>query len=206
MRNSGNKGLTAASVLTAGLASFCCIGPLVAAVIGVGAFGAGALFESVRPYMLAATAALLGTAFYLAYRKSSGAECADGSCAVSPGRKRQRALLWIVAGLAVPLAAFPYYSGLFMGAEGTADHTAMASTSTEAGNANVVLNVEGMTCEVCASGMQATLSRKAGVSSATVNFEEKIARLVYDPSLVSVEQLTESIADLGFTATPRKDG
>jgi mercuric ion transport protein len=75
-----NKGLTGASVLTAGLASLCCIGPLAAAAIGTGAFGVGTLFDSLRPYMLAATVALLGTAFYLAYRRDPDEECADGSC------------------------------------------------------------------------------------------------------------------------------
>ncbi len=206
MWSSDNKGLTAASVLTAGLASLCCIGPLAAAAIGAGAFGAAALFESLRPYMLVATGVLLGTAFYLAYRGSPAGDCADGSCVVSPGRKRQRALLWIVAAVAVPLAAFPYYSGLFWGGASGANRGAVAPTSAAAGMADVIFNVEGMTCEGCAKGIQAALAKQAGVTSATVDFEEKTARVVYDPSLVSVPRLTESIAELGFTATLRKDG
>ena len=115
MWNSGSKSLTVASALTAGLASLCCIGPMAAAAIGLGAFSAGAVFENLRPYMLAATGALLGTAFYLAYRRGAKEKCSDRSCAVSPGKRLQRALLWIFAALAVSLGAFPYYSGLFWG-------------------------------------------------------------------------------------------
>jgi copper chaperone CopZ len=123
-----------------------------------------------------------------------------------PGRKRQRVLLWIVAALVLPLAAFPHYSGLFGGVGASADHTAMASTSAAAGMATVVFDVEVMTCEACAAGMQATLTQEAGVSSVTVDYEERVAYVIFDPSLVSVKRLTESIAKLGFTASPRKSG
>ena len=78
-----------------------------------------------------------------------------------------------------------------------------ASASTLARMADVALDVEGMTCESCAAGVQATLGRKTGVSSATVDFQAKVARVVYDPSRVSVNELTESIVELGFQATPR---
>ena len=43
MRKSNSEGLTVASVLTAGLASLCCIGPLAAPALGLSAFGASAL-------------------------------------------------------------------------------------------------------------------------------------------------------------------
>lgn len=199
-----NKSLTTTSIVTAALASFCCIGPLAAAGLGLGAFGAAAVFESLRPYLLVVTGVLLATAFYLTYRKGSSGHCPGGTCAVSPANKRQRALLRIVTAVVVPLAAFPYYSSLFWGNAGSAGATALASTSTQSGQVQVVFDVEGMTCAGCAAGIQATLERKAGVIAAEVDFESKTARLRYDPSQVSVERLTAAITDLGYKATPRR--
>ena len=49
MKDGKNKTLTTAPVLTAVLASLCCIGPLVAVGLGLGAFGASAFFDSLRP-------------------------------------------------------------------------------------------------------------------------------------------------------------
>ena len=55
-----NKALTTASALLAGLASLCCIGPLVAVGMGLGTFGAAAFFEGLRPYLLIVAAVRLG--------------------------------------------------------------------------------------------------------------------------------------------------
>ena len=56
-----DKSLTLASILAAGVASLCCIGPLVAVGLGVGSFGAAAWFEELRPYLLGFTALLLAS-------------------------------------------------------------------------------------------------------------------------------------------------
>jgi len=202
-----NKSFTTASVVTAGLASLCCIGPLVAAGLGLGAFGASALFDSLRPYLLAVTGALLGTGFYLTYRKGSGEQCADGVCAVSPAKKRQKAMLWIATAAVVSLAAFPYYSGLFWGNSGAGGSTALASTAaTRAGEVEVVFDVEGMTCAGCAAGIEATLEKKAGVTAVEADYEAKMARVVYDSSRISEQEIIAAIAELGFAATPRRGG
>lgn len=198
-----NKALTNASVITAGLASLCCIGPLVAVGLGLGAFGASALFEELRPYLLGVTAALLGTAFYFAYRKPSAEACADGSCAVAPGKKSRKVTLWLVTALVVPLAAFPYYSTLFWTSAASGGTTAPMAASSPPGSAQVVFEVDGMTCPGCAAEIQETMRRHPGVTTALVDFEAKTAQLVYNPAVVSVAQLSGVIADLGFTVSPR---
>src|SRR3989442_9864443 len=55
------------SVLAAITASLCCIGPLVAVVLGASGFAASAVFEKWRPVFLVVTVALLGLALYLTY-------------------------------------------------------------------------------------------------------------------------------------------
>jgi mercuric ion transport protein len=56
------------SVVSGVLASVCCIGPLVFALLGISGAALARRFEPFRPYLLVLTYGLLGAAFYLAYR------------------------------------------------------------------------------------------------------------------------------------------
>ena len=96
-----------ASVVAAAAASVCCIGPVVAAVLGAGALGSmSTKFEPYRPYFLTLTALLLGVGFVSAYRHEPA--CADESCPPA-SRRTARTLLWIAVVLVVLLAGFSYY-------------------------------------------------------------------------------------------------
>jgi len=195
-----DKSLTLASILAAGVASLCCIGPLAAAGLGVGTFGAAAWFEELRPYLLGVTALLLVGAFYLSYRKAPDAECADGSCAVSPEKQRkQRAFLWLSTAAVAALAAFPLYSGLVAGGLPSAEATAFAASTGET-DAVAVFAVEGMTCAGCAAGMKATLEREEGVLGAEVDYEKASARIRFDSERTTVEKLIAAIGELGYSA------
>ena len=94
-----------ASVLAAGVASACCIGPVAFVLLGAGTFGASlTALESYRPVLLTATASLLGGAFYVAYRPTPDCDtCSPAS------RKRTCVAVWLAAALAAALVTFPYY-------------------------------------------------------------------------------------------------
>ena len=95
------------SVITAFLASLCCIGPVVGVFLGVGGLGAAASLEVYRPYFLGITFVFLGGAFYFTYGKKE--DCEEGeACEVRQGGGWQRTLLWIATGTALIFAAAPY--------------------------------------------------------------------------------------------------
>lgn len=98
------------SILAAGGASACCIGPVLLSVAGAGALGAAAVkLEPFRPLFLAFTAVLLGAAFYTTYWRANTAACRpDGSCPPASNRKA-KIVLWIAAALVILLVTFPYY-------------------------------------------------------------------------------------------------
>ena len=105
------KAFIGASLLAAVAASLCCVLPIVFALGSFAIVGASAFFESLRPYFLIATFALLGVGFYLAYRKPKHA-CEPGSACDRPQVNRLgRIGLWIATVLVISFAAFPYYSG-----------------------------------------------------------------------------------------------
>jgi copper chaperone CopZ len=59
------------------------------------------------------------------------------------------------------------------------------------------LAIEGMTCEGCASGLQAALSRVPGVTSASVSYEEGRARVAAGSS-VTEEILRRTVSETGY--------
>lgn len=97
----------ASAVLAAGVASACCIGPVLFVLFGVGTIGASlALLEPYRPALLGLAAVLLGWAFRVAYRPA-----ADCDACSPASRRRARGVVWIAGSLTVALGTFPYYVG-----------------------------------------------------------------------------------------------
>lgn len=113
--------ITAASaggLITAFLASLCCIGPLVFAALGVGVGATGALAGTAgflkallpyRPWFIGLTILWLGLSFSVAYRKPSAGEPSCQACSPVSGSRPNRWLLWIIAALAVALVLAPYW-------------------------------------------------------------------------------------------------
>lgn len=108
---------SAISVLSAFIASACCVGPLVFALLGLGGAGLLVKFEPYRPYFMAMTFALLGAGFYLTYRKpkhavADGPECA---CPAPRTNRAGRVMLWIATALVATFLAFPIIAQILWG-------------------------------------------------------------------------------------------
>lgn len=107
-RSKSQSWALAGAIVAAVGASACCILPIAVALLGVGSAAFGAKLEPFRPWLLVATAGLLGAAFFVAYRPR---HCAPGeACASETTRRRSRWILWLATLLAVALMTFPYYS------------------------------------------------------------------------------------------------
>lgn len=181
---------SAGSIVTAIVASLCCIGPAVLAIAGAGSLGAFAAFEKYRPYFIGLTALLLGLAFYLTYRKRE-VKCEDGSCKIEGAGKWNKIGVWgatIIAALAI---SYPYLAA----------NPSAATNAAFAPNATVVLEVKGMTCAACASHVQSALSEVKGVHRASVEYETGKGVVEYDPALVQPEALIQRVDRTGYKAT-----
>ncbi|MDE3154260.1 MAG: mercury transporter MerT [Acidobacteriota bacterium] len=104
---------TIGAVVAALAASACCVGPLVAVMLGAGTLGAVALtFEPYRPWLLGLSGLLLAVGYYVTYRPVPATAGAGGEACTTcaPSSKRvARWGLWVATVLIVLLAAFPYY-------------------------------------------------------------------------------------------------
>ena len=90
------KILTGGAIIAAIAASLCCIGPLLFAVLGLGAFGAASVFEAGRPYLLDFAVLALAFGFHRAYFRRE--LCAPGeACAIKPAGRVNRVFLWVAS-------------------------------------------------------------------------------------------------------------
>lgn len=109
----------AASVATAFGASVCCIGPIVAAMLGMTSLATLVKYEPLRPLFSVVTVALLGAAIYMTYRKRPAEACKPGSVCEAQGIDRvqriNRVALWTAATLALIVLTFPTWSTWVLG-------------------------------------------------------------------------------------------
>lgn len=190
------KTIFTGSIFAALFASLCCVGPIVFAGLGVTGVALGAKFEPLRPYFLTLTGIFLALGFYFVYRKPKEQEtCKSGVCETPQLNRWAKPSLWVVTAVVLLLALFPNYYGAFRG-EGAFLPTAEASSL-----ATEELEIEGMTCEGCATGIESALRDLPGVAHAQVSFEQKKARISYDPSEISTDKFIEAVASAGYKAS-----
>ena len=187
-----------AAIFTAIAASLCCVGPLVLLALGLGGAWIGNLtaLEPLRPYFMGVTFLFLAYAFYRIYRKPKAEKCVPGSyCANPKSDKINKISLWVVTVLIIALFATPYIAGYSVT---KAEQSNSASSLVKARLARSTLSVPGMTCPSCPYTIQQSLKKLDGIIQADVNFADKKAVVLYDANKVTVEQMIQATARVGY--------
>jgi len=190
-----NKLFSNSAVVTALLASLCCITPVLAVLGGLGGIATTFSFlEPLRPYLIGLTVIVLGYAFYKAYKPKKGTDidcaCEDETSGKKINFINSKKFLWIITAISALLITFPYYSKALF----------------PSGNENVVivqsdnivkakLDIEGMSCTACEESVDYVLKSENGVISATSSYKTGIAYVEYDKSKVTEEQLKKAIEE-----------
>ena len=65
----------------------------------------------------------------------------------------------------------------------------------------ITLDIEGMHCGACATGIQMLVSGMDGVKSIFVDYDKKKGEVEFDSTKVTKDAIFKSIAELGYTAT-----
>ncbi|HEU4594839.1 MAG TPA: mercuric transporter MerT family protein [Pyrinomonadaceae bacterium] len=188
---------TGGAVAAAAAASLCCIGPLLFVALGLGAFGASAAFETLRPYLLGAAVLLLACGFYRAYFRRADARCAPGeACVIKPAGRATRAALWVAAFSVLAFALSPYYAGALtrrLSTKTTQPEAAQPSA------AHATFKVTGMTCAGCEATIKLALEQTPGVRGSEVSYDRGEAVVEYDPSVTDVAKIQKAIDGTGYT-------
>lgn len=179
----------AGALLAAVLASACCWLPLMLVGVGTSAAGLAGLSEALRPYLLIATAMLLGTGFFLAYRPQR--TCVDDEECRSPRPERTSRLgLWLVAVVALVSVFLPDIMGAAV-----AD-TPIETTVPESADVRTY-QVTGMTCAGCAIHVREAIEAIDAVKSARVVYEAATVTVALRTS-IDDGQIMAAIASLGY--------
>ncbi len=182
-----NKLLAPAALVSALLASVCCVGPLVLAALGLGSLGLAELTRY-RPVFLLLTALILAAAFYRVYRRPTAA-CADGVCQRPAGRGL-KAGLWLITVLAAALASFPYWTALL---------PARNRPTVPAGAVTMSFRVTGMHCAACAEAVKNSVRQVPGVLSADLDYDARLLKVAAAPG-ATPEAVLKAVAEAGLNA------
>lgn len=180
-------------------AGLCCIGPVLFALFGLGAFGAASIFESLRPYLLTVAGLALAFGFYRVYFRRE--QCAPGeACSTVPVSKVNHAALWVALFAVVAFALSPYYVGYIAAAVVRQKQSAPVAAAQSGSLETVTVAVEGMTCESCEVPIKAALDQTPGVRAAEVSYKNGNARIQYDPTQTNLDKLKNAISATGYKA------
>lgn len=183
------KGFIGIGILSAITASLCCITPVLAFIAG--ASGMAATFswlEPARPYFIGITVLILGFAWYqkLKPKKEIDCECEEDE---KPSFWQSKKFLGLITVFAVLMLAFPHYSGIFF----PDDNSSQTIIVSESDVVDAELTIEGMTCTGCEHHVNHSLTNSEGVIEATSSYETGIAKVKFDKSKVSIDELAMEV-------------
>ncbi len=67
-----------------------------------------------------------------------------------------------------------------------------------------VFRIEGMNCGACADTIKTLVEKEPGVRMAAVSFDDRQARVLYDPQSIQEDRLIETIQKPGFRVVGRE--
>ena len=67
-----------------------------------------------------------------------------------------------------------------------------------------IFKIEGMNCDACADTIKSLVENEPGVRMASVSFNDRQARVLYDPKFVEEERLVDAIQKPGFRVVGRE--
>lgn len=180
-------------ILSAAIASICCLGPLLLILLGLGSLGIGAAIGKYHWYFIVA-ALLLLTFAWGSYRKKKKA-CDLKACKME--NKKITLLTLIISTLIVAIfVALNIYTYVVQkDFEDGRTKTDLIETRT------AIIPVEGMTCFTCEIAVSSSLKKINGVVYAKASAKESKARVEYDPSKTNIEELVEAINKTGYKAS-----
>jgi mercuric ion transport protein len=111
MKTKKETGILLGSFIASILASVCCIGPILFAILGISSAGIISKFEPYRGIVSVTALGLLALSFYFTYKKKPAEECKEGSlCAIPKSAVWNKRILWIATLIIIGTLTFPQWS------------------------------------------------------------------------------------------------
>src|SRR6266496_859669 len=181
-----------AGILSALLATTCCIGPLVLVAIGL---GSGAAFVGRYHWLfLIGGIAVLTWAWAKYLREKTVCDCEHKTM---QGRRSGMFTLLIATVIVLGFGSLNISRYMFASAPPSAQAKAQGTNSLS----RVVIPVEGMSCATCEIPVRHALRRIDGVKAAHVSAATKTATVDYEAAKTNPDQLVTAINSTGYRAS-----
>ncbi len=181
-----------AGILSAILASACCIGPLLLVAIGVSSWAA--LVGRYHWFFLIGGMAVLTWAWAKYLREKTVCHCEHRAM---DGRRSGMLTLLIATIMVLGFAGLNVSRYVLA----SAPTSAQAQTQVANGLSRVVIPVEGMSCATCEIPVRHALRRIDGVKATHVSAATKTATVDYEAAKTNPEQLIAAINSTGYRAS-----
>ena len=177
-------------ILSAAMASVCCVVPVVLAALGLGGLGVGAFIGEYHWYFIAGATLVLGFAWLSFLRERR--RCQTERCEMAGGK---------LARITLPLATLAvvafFAMNVYSYAGGSVADESLVAVSDEA---TVTIPVEGMTCFTCTISVEGSLEDLDGVREATASVPGKSVTINFNPGEVTVKNMVEAVNKTGYRA------
>ena len=188
------KNIGGLGILTAFAASLCCITPILAIIAGTGSLASGfSWLEPLRPYLIGSTVLVLAFAWYVKLKPAKEIEC-DCDTEEKVSFFQSKKFLSIITLVSAILLSFPFYPHVLI-----PETQAITVVFDESNIELVKLNIEGMTCAGCEAHVKYAATQVKGVLEATSSFESGTAKIKFDATNVSVDEIIKALNATGYT-------
>lgn len=205
-KNNQAKGKTSrfagAGVISAVAASLCCITPVLALISGAsGVASAFSWMEPLRPYLIGVTVLVLGFAWYqlLKPRTAEAIECDCEEDEQKPFMQT-KSFLAIVTVFAALMLTFPYYSHVFYPSNDEKEVVTVNAADVQ----SVTFDVEGMTCNGCASHVENGVNKLPGIVEVDASYEAANAKVKFDQTKITLAEIEEAINGTGYKVVEKQ--
>lgn len=183
-------------IVAAIASSLCCITPLIAILAGSSSLAANFQWvEPLRPWLIGATVAALGLAWYLKLRPVSQDDCCD---VANPKFWNGKPFLGAITVMSALMLTFPLYANVFY-PNHQSETIASSSTAQE-----VEFVVIGMTCTGCEGHVEHAVAELHGIGKVEASYKESNAIVVFDPEQTSIDDITKAIESTSYEVTDVK--
>ena len=172
--------MASAGVLSALLASSCCIIPVLTIIAGSTGFASSfSWVKPFRPYLILLSVLVLSFAWYQKLRvKAEPVDCC--TVAEKPKFIQSTNFLAIVTFFAIAMMAFPLYSNVFF------HKTDYQIISTDISKLSTLeFSIDGMTCASCEDHIEHAVNELSGIISVSASYDDANAIVKYDSTQTS---------------------
>ncbi len=181
-------------------ASSCCIPPVIALIAGVGgSVSALSWMEPFRPYLIGLAVVAIGYAWYNYYKLKNTDDC-DCEIGEKPRWFQTKGFLICITLFAVVSIAFPYYASIFY-----PDNKKEVVIVNQSNIQTLNFDIKGMTCASCEQHVTHAINELEGIVNVASSFEKANAKVEFDNSKTTKEDIEKAINSTGYKVTGKKE-